>query len=410
MEQTRLGHANGRARYYPRFSADEFDRRYAAVRGMMDDRDIDALVLYGNAGDHQPNVYYLTNYRPAFETYLVFFADPAEATTLFVGISNHLQYVREVSEAEDLRLMLPDPGRNVADRLGEAGVDAGRIGLVGGDPRYRHTLPYDHYRTLEAELAAELVDATVEYLLLTSERSEEEIDLVREAAALVDRGMEAIETTAAPGTTELDLGRTLQRLYLDGGGEVRYSWISSAPMTGAEPGEPLPWKHPSARTIERGDVVTTEISAAVRGYKSQVHRPFAVGAAPTETYRDIYAVAEETYHGLLEAVRPGNTAADLHAALAPIEESGFKIYDVMFHGYGASYSHPFVGTRGSNYWPGAEDPLTANWTLSEGQVLVLQPNAFTPDETAGLQLGTTVVVRSDGPEVLQSYPVEFVEV
>jgi hypothetical protein len=32
------------------------------------------------------------------------------------------------------------------------------------------------------------------------------------------------------------------------------------------------------------------------------------------------------------------------------------------------------------------------------------------DERAGLQLGTTVIVRSDGPEVVHDYPVEFVRV
>lgn len=43
-------------------------------------------------------------------------------------------------------------------------------------------------------------------------------------------------------------------------------------------------------------------------------------------------------------------------------------------------------------------------------MIVVQPNAFTADEWAGIQFDTTVVVRENGPEVLQSYPAEFVEV
>lgn len=410
MTDYRLGTTNRRSNYYQRFSPEEFERRWTAVREMMRAEDLDALVVYGNAGNHQPNIYYLTNYRPPFATYLVFFADPMEASTLFVGVSNHLQYVREVAEVGELRLMLPDPGTQVADRLQGTAAADGTVGVVGADPRYRHLIPHEHHQRLDSRLDADLVDATASYTRLTSVRSDEEIELVKTAAALVDEGVEALAESAASGVSERQLGDELQAVYLHGGGEVRYSWISSAPMEGAESGEPLPWKMPSARKVDRGDVITTEISAAYRGYKSQVHRPFAVGEPPTEVYQDIYDVAEETYWNLLDAVKPGNTARDVYEALSPVEESDYKSYDVMFHGYGGAYSHPFVGTRASNYWPNADDPLTADWTFEENMVMVLQPNVFTPDERHGLQLGTTVVVRSGGPEVLQEYPLEFGQV
>lgn len=421
--EARLGTPNRRSAHYTHFSEEEMDRRQEVVRDLLDERDADALVVYGNAGFEQVNLAYLADYRPPFATYLVFFADPDEPTTLFVGVSNHVQYVREVAAVEDIEVMLPDPAAKVARRLaeGRVGGDAGRrraggrgdtggdrVGIVGYGSRYDLSIPHGHYETLTRELNAEFVDLTAAYEGATSVRSEEELDRIRRAAALTDAGMDAIREAAEPGVREVDLKKAMQRRYLDEGGAEGVTFISSAPMEGAEPGEPLPWKHPSTRRLREGDVITTETSGAVAGYRSQLHRPFAVGRAPTDTYADIFAVAAETYEAMVAALRPGNTVADVYDAVAPIEESEYKIYDVLLHGYGNGYQPPFVGTRSSNYWPGedAADPVTADWTFRENQVVVVQPNVVTKDERCGLQLGSAVVV-GDSPEVLQRYPVEF---
>ena len=408
--RARLGTPNRRSEHYARFSDAEMDRRRGVARDLMDEHGLDALVVYGNSGFEQVNLAYLADYRPPFATYLVCFADPNEPTTLFVGVSNHVQYVREVAAVDDIEVMLPDPARKVARRLvaGGAGGDGGRVGIVGYGSRYDLSIPYAHYETLTGELAAEFVDATAAYETATSVRSEAELDRIRRAAELTDAGMAAIAEAAEPGVREVDLKTAMQRCYLDEGGADGVTFVSSAPMEGAEPGEPLPWKHPSKRRLREGDVITTEISGAVAGYRSQLHRPFAVGRDPTETYEDIFSVARETYEGMVDALRPGNTVADVRDAVAPIEDSEYKIYDVLLHGYGNGYQPPFVGTAASNYWPSdeADDPVTAEWTFRENQVVVVQPNVVTTDERHGLQLGSAVVV-GDRPEVLQRFPVEF---
>jgi len=409
MPPLRLARQNRRRDHYRRFPEEEYERRWEAVSALLDREGYDAVVVYGNSHFQTTLLEYLTNYSPPFATYLVAFADPEEAPTMYVGISNHLQYVREVSEVEDLRLMLHDPAGKLASRLREGGVMAGTVGLVGFDSRYELGLPWQHYRTLDASLDASLVDATVPFTHLTAVKSDAELDRVRRAAAVLDEGMAALAAEAEPGMSEADLLAVLQSSLSHDGGGLNNAFISTAPMDGAEPGEPLPWKStPSARTIDAGDVITTEISANDGGYASQVHRPYAVGESPTDTYRDIFDVAEETYHRMVDALRPGNTARDVHEAMAPVEESKFKIYDVMLHGYGNGYLHPFLGTRSSNYWPGAEDPVSEGWTFEPGMVLVVQPNVVTPDERHALQLGTTVIVGEDGPEDLQEFPVEFV--
>ncbi|WP_312910248.1 M24 family metallopeptidase [Natronosalvus caseinilyticus] len=410
MARYRLGQQNDRQAYYERFDDAEFDRRYAAVRELLEERDLKALVVYGDGGFHADTIGYLLDYRPPFATYLLVFADPDEPTTVLVGISNHVQYVRESSVAEDVDTMLPDPAGTVIDRLREAGVDGDRIGLSTGDPRYGLSVPHDHAMQFEANLDGELVDVTADVTRLISVTGPAEREVLGRSATLLDEAMTAFETALEPGVTERELAGVLADACAKAGGALGATFISSAPQESAGPGEPLPWKQPSARTVEEGDVVTTEISAGFRGYKTQIHRPYVVDSEPSREYADAFAVARETYDGILDALQPGNTARDVADAMAPLEHSPYKNYDVLVHGYGSGYRHPFIGVEESNYWPGIDDSLTETWTFEPGQVIVVQPNVATPDERVGLQFGTTVVIREDGPENLQTYPAEFVRV
>lgn len=413
MIENRLVAQNRRSKYYDRFSADEYERRRETLRELMDEANLEALVVYGNGGmfqGNQTNIAYLTNYWGDFMTYLVFFRDPTEETSLFCGITNHLQFIREVSNADDIRLLLPDPPQRLADRLHEGGVADGDVGLVGLDTRYRYSIPHPHYDTLSAELDGDLVDFTEEFATQHAVKSDEEIEWIRRGCELTDRGMRALVEAAEPGVREYELEAEIRYAYLKEGGENNVTFLNSAPMEGAERGEAVVWKEPSNRTVQEGDVITTEFSASYHGYAGQIHRPIAVGSEPTDRYRDMWEVARETYDAMLDALEAGATAADVADAVSPIEESPYKIYDVLLHGYGNGYLPPFVGTHDSNYWPGGDDPLTADWEFKENMVVVVQPNVMTDDERHGFQLGTTVRITADGAEVLLDSPVEFVQV
>lgn len=403
MSDYRLGADNERTRHYPRFSEREFERRRRVVREMMAEEGLDALLVHGDV----TNVRYLTNYHEP-SAYVTFFADPDEASTLFLKLSNHVQNAREISVVEDIRLLLPDPADAIADRLREGLAPDATVGIVGHSPRYEYSISYGHYAALDDRLDQDLVGATGPFTRVHRVKSQEELERVREAARLTDRGMDALVEHADPGVREYELAAAFRSAYLEAGGESAVSFLSSAPMTDPDPGEGVPWKTPSGRTVGAGDVVNLEFGAGYWGYSTQIHRPIAVGGAPTATYRDLFEVAEAAYENVIDALRPGNTAADVHEALRPIETSEYKLYDVALHGGGSGYHPPFVGTADSNYWPGGEDPVTADWEFEEDMVVVVQPNVVTEAERYGLQFGTTVRIGEHGAENLHDFPAEFV--
>jgi hypothetical protein len=63
-------------------------------------------------------VSYLANY-PLYKNLLVFFADPDEPPTLFVLLSNHLQFAREMSVIDDVRCAKPPAMRQAVERIRE---------------------------------------------------------------------------------------------------------------------------------------------------------------------------------------------------------------------------------------------------------------------------------------------------
>lgn len=306
--------------------------------------------------------------------------------------------------------MIPDPPQQLADRLHEGGVGSDDIGIVSLDERYQYSIPHQHYAALARELDGDLVEFTAQFATQHAVKTEVEIDWIRKGCELTDIGMEALAEAAEPGVKEYELEAEIRYAYLKEGGENSVDFINSAPMEGAEEGEAVTWKEPSSRTVEEGGIITTEFRGSYHGHSGQIHRPIAVGQEPTEEYQDMWEIAMETYDGMIDSLEAGATAMDVAEAVAPIEESEYKIYDVLLHGYGNGYLHPFIGTKDSNYCPGGEDPLTANWTFEENMAVVVQPNVLTEDETKGFQVGTTVPVQEDGAEVLLDSPVEFLQV
>ena len=154
----------------------------------------------------------------------------------------------------------------------------------------------------------------------------------------------------------------------------------------------------SNRKIERGDIVVAEISAAFWEHPGQVLRSFAVGAEPTELYRDLHGPADAAFDAV---IKPGAMPQQVIDAASVIEQAGFTVIDDLLHGYGGGYLPPVLGThsRPSAHIPG--EPFRA------GMTVVIQPNVVTLDGKAGVQTGELVRITETGIESLHAMPRGF---
>ncbi len=381
---------------WDRFSLEEMERRRALARGFMDEHDVDALVVHGNSGvnrHNQANVFWLSNHLDLHHCYLVL---PREGdATLLVGLLNHVPNAREVSDVRQIEW----GGYRPAEKLGDLLRDAQRVGLVGVNATFGIGMPYAHYVELR-ERVPELVDLTREFQQLRLIKSREEIEWLRRAAELSDAALLALRDAARPGTSEFELVAAAEDASKRRGGMPHITFLRSMPMDA--PTGCVPAQNPSGRTLERGDVVITEVSASHWGYSGQIHRPIFVGADPDEEWLRLFDVAHAAYDRLVAAVREGATEADAIDAASVIPDNGYAIYDDLLHGYGVDILPPLVDRSRLS----GSEPQSPGAVFERGMAIVLQPNPITPDERMGLQLGALTVVRDDHAECLHSVPFE----
>lgn len=376
---------------YPRFSEAEFAHRYATVRASMQDAELAAFVVYGAIGSQE--ILYFSDFEVTREAMLVF---PGEGEpTLFVQMYNHVPNARLVASINDVRWGGTDTAVAVATNLQERGLATQRIGIVG-------MIPLQRYETLKRALPyATFVDFTRQILQLRFVKSAEELAFLRKGAALSDRAIEALERDVRPGMTEYTLAAIVEGSYLGLGGKNSIHYMATTPMD--HPEVCVPAQHLSSRTIEKGDVLITEISAQYHGYPGQILRPFAIGTPPTAAYQHMFDVAVEAFTRIANVIRTGATAEEVLDAAEYIHNAGFSIYDDLVHSLGGGYLPPILRTRRTSAEP------VQPFTFKENMTLVIQPNIITENQRMGVQVGELVRVTPDGIESLHRYPMRFIQ-
>jgi Xaa-Pro dipeptidase len=377
---------------YPRFSDEEFARRYTRVRAAMAEHDLAALILFGTPGSDS-EILYLSNFPVSREAMLVF---PAEGEpTLFVQYYNHVPNARHVAALSDVCWGGPETTTAVADNLRERGRDTQRLGVAG-------MIPMQRFAALQQALpAATFIDFTKPLLQLRLVKSEEELACTRQGAAFSDLAIAALAQQVRPGITEYELAAIVEGAYLGRGSKTHIHYMATTPMH--HPQVCVPAQRLSNRVLEKGDVLITEISAMYHGYPGQIHRPFAIGAPPTPDYQRLYKVAVEAFSRIANLLRDGTTSEEIVEAGEYIHTAGYTICDGLLHGFGPGTIYPSLRTRRTSARP------PQPFIFRENMTVVIQPNVVTEDERMGVQVGELVRVTRTGIESLHHSPMRFLQ-
>jgi Xaa-Pro dipeptidase len=335
-----------------RFSDAEMARRHDALAAVMDD--VDHVLVYG-ANRSGTAVGWLTRWPVTREAVVV--VTPGERDVLYVGFYNHVPNAQRIATEADVRW------------IGDFEPPAGRIGVIGrpaGDGE---------------------VDLNAAYARLRLVKSTEEIEWIRHAARLTDAGVAALRETARPGVSEYELGAAIEAAWLPHGATTHIHYLAATPMAAPELCVPAQW--PSERRLQSGDALVFEISASLWEYPAQRLGTVFVDAEPTPLYRELLSQAEAAFDAVVARLRAGASAAQLWEAAG-----GITIRDDLVHGFVGGYLPPVIGAR---------TPVP-EFTLEAGMTVVVQPNAVTRDERAGVQVGELLLVTDAGFERLHGEP------
>jgi Xaa-Pro dipeptidase len=387
---------NASGALYPRFSQAEFARRHGAARALMAREEIDALVVYGTSGlnrhDHA-DVHYLSGFLGNRNNYVVMTA--RGEPVIYVQSFNHVPNAREAS-AIATEWGGASSALAVARHLLDAGLSGAVVGYVG-------EVPVQSYLAWQRELTGwTFKDVTRAFRRLRLVKSGEELEWLQRGAALTDDALEHLAANVRPGMREYELGALIEARALMNGGLPHLYYLSSGPQEGA--GACVPRQNLSARVIERGDVINTELSVSYWGYSGQMHRPIFVGRAPSALYQNLWETALEAYERCVAILRAGATSEDVLDAAEVIAQRGYTINDGFLHGFGVGLLPPSIGTRESAARRGLPGPP---FTFEAEMCVVVQPNVVTRDERAGVQVGNLFRITASGAECLHRLPLTY---
>ena len=241
-------------------------------------------------------------------------------------------------------------------------------------------------------------------------RGREEIEAIRQAAALVGRTLQMLEGEVKPGVRTEQLDRLAEAFIRDHGGRPAFKGYREFPANiCTSVNEEVVHGIPGARELREGDIIGIDVGVEMDGYYGDAARTFAVGAAAPDAVRLMSVTREALARGIAQA-QAGRRVGDIsHAIQSHVEAAGFSVVRALVgHGIGRQmHEEPQVPNYGQ---PGRGPKLMA------GQVLAIEPmvNAGGPDVvtrddrwTVATRDGSwsahfehTVAVGTEGPMIL----------
>ncbi len=391
---------------YEQFSAQEYARRYEALRAKMRELGLDCVVAPGGPSHWSfgGGMLWLSGHWEwhALAAYVLVPLE-GEPTLIYAMGGTHIEAVRRETAAalSDVRSSRGGRfGEVMVERIRELGLESGRIGLLEVDPRHDDHLPVNQYEVLRTSLpGAELVLTKGIMHELLSVHSEEELDCVRVAGRLCQDAMEAIVERAAPGVTEYQLRAAAGAAILEGGGDIDFLIIGSTSMT--DPAMVFGNPRPSRRELAEGDIIIMELAAGYRGYSAQIGSPICIGEPPAEVRRFWDEIALPGYERMAAEIGPGKPMEGLREAGRFFRDSGVQSRPIHAHGIDFVSDQPHIFTERIEGQPFDE-------VMKAGMVVMAEPNPITADGLLGMFVGHTFIVTEDGSECVDGFPLELV--
>jgi Xaa-Pro dipeptidase len=371
------------------FPAEEYARRVAEVRKRMASSNIEVLITFSASNITYLCGHFSTNLHDFQCLILSQTRAPILVLWYFELARFHVSSVGAVAEAYDTG---EDPIIFLLDVLLRTGAFKSYIGLDEGlgstSPlmirRLKESLPEDR---------SKLVSGIIEPVRLI--KSPLELDKLRRSAKVTVIGVRAALDTIDESVCDRDVcGAALAALYHAGS---QFMAVDPYICGGWRGGSP----HSTAtgHVFGKGDSVFIEIGSNIDRYTAPIMRTAAIGE-PLSEVRNVHSIANDCLQALVEAIRPGVTAAEIaavgHRMVSRIPS------DIIFHytfGYPVGVNFPPSWLEESNFLLVKDNHAP----LQPGMVFHL-PMSLRSYGRFGIGLSETICVTERGVEVLTDMP------
>lgn len=219
-----------------------------------------------------------------------------------------------------------------------------------------------------------------------------EIEILREAAAFADLGVEIGVKAIQEGKTEMEIVATIEY-------ELKKKGISSMSFsTMVLAGEQTAYPHgnPGLNKIKEGDFVLFDLGVVHKGYCSDITR--------TVAYKSVSPKQQEIYETVLKAEMAAVEFCKPGVRLGEIDTTARKV--IQDKGYGEYFTHRIGHGLGIEVheFPSMND---ANAELAKpGMVFTIEPGIYV-EGVGGVRIEDDVLITENGFETLTKFPKEL---
>ncbi len=354
----------------------EYKRRYEAIRELMKKDGLDSLLIIGLADDfNRGNIRYITGSGRG--GCCIF---PLEGNPVFLtspGPSNSPK-LRLTVGALDL-LELRETANTTEQAIKELShFDKGnKVGIVG-----MACISVPMYLAVKERFGDRMVDRADILEPLREVKSPEEIEKMRQAAAIADKVYTRLREIIRPGLSEFEIYGEVKKINYQMGCEYSFDLIDAA---GATMNMSF---FPTIDRLEANGTLFMEITPSYEGYYAQLPLTLPVGNYPPHV-QQMVSTWNHADKAAQKILRPGTKVSDIyHLLVDTVRESGF------ISPYRPGHS---IGLDALDFWSITESNTKI---LKSGMTLAIHPSVMQEIGGDACGMGYTYLITDTGAERL----------
>jgi Xaa-Pro aminopeptidase len=364
------------------------------------DQEESTLILFPDAPDHAMRE-------------LLFVKQTSKEIAIWDGHKLTKQQAREVSGIDKIRWN--SSFQAVVKRLlGQADSV-----LIPSESHLQGNLNYDHPNQRFAHWIREhfpmlkLEDASRLITPLRMIKTPLEVQLIRKACAITERGFRHILSVVQDGAWEFEIEAEYAREFIR-----RRSTFAYDPIIGSGANSCVLHYIENNNKLNKGDVLLMDVGARYANYASDMTRTIPIGGYFTDRQREVYLAVLRTLRAATNLMKPGTRIDDYEKTVAQIIEKELvdlglltlqdvKKQDPDSPAYRRFYMHRSSHSLGLD----VHDVSDRHATFAPGMVYTCEPGIYIQEENLGIRLENNILITERGNEdLMASIPIEADEI